>query len=304
MKLLPGGNCSSVLRIGGLAVAFCVGALCAAAQQDQGVPTQPPAQQQEGQIPAQPEVQPQDQQPQPLPPQTLTLPAGTVVRVRVDEWLSSDRNLVGDSFSATLDQPIVVDGWVVARRGQAQTGRVSLVKKAGHAGGTSQLGVELPELTLVDGQQFPIQTELLQTSAGTSHGQDAAIVGGTTGTGAVIGAIADGGPGAAIGAGIGVAAGIVGVMVTRGRPTEIPPETVLTFRLQSPITISTSNSQLAFQPVTQADYDKHPSQNHPRMRRPFPSPYYPYPPYPYAYGYPYGYYPPFGFGVYGRFGRY
>ena len=61
-----------------------------------------------------------------MPPQSLTLPAGTIVRVRVDEWISSDRNVEGDSFSAVLDQPIVVNGWVVARRGQAQTGRVSL----------------------------------------------------------------------------------------------------------------------------------------------------------------------------------
>ena len=59
-------------------------------------------------------------------PQTLTLPAGTVIRVRTDEWISSDRNAIGDNFSAVLDEPIVVNGWVVARRGQAQTGRVSV----------------------------------------------------------------------------------------------------------------------------------------------------------------------------------
>ena len=308
MNLSPTGSKSShpsaYLKAAGLVLAVSLGALSAAAQQNQGDQPQPPAQQQENQGQGQPDFQNQPQQALPLPPETLTLPAGTVVRVRVDEWLSSNRNLVGDNFSATLDQPIVVAGWVVARRGQAQSGLVSLVKKAGHAGGTSQLGVEFPELTVVDGQQLPINTELLQTSAGTSHGQDAAIVGGTTGTGAVIGAIADGGPGAAIGAGIGVAAGIIGVMATRGRPAEISPETVLTFRLQSPVTISTVNSQFAFLPVTQADYGRS-AQNRSRLRRPGPPPpYYPYPPYPYAYGYPYGYYPPYWFGVYGRFGRY
>jgi hypothetical protein len=251
--------------------------------------------------------QPQGQPNQPVPPQTLTLPAGTVIRVRADDWISTDRNVIGDSFSAVLEEPIVVDGWVVARRGQAQTGRVSLVKK-GKGGGASQLGVDVPELTLVDGQQLPLQTQLFQTSGGSSEGRNVAVVGSTTGLGAVIGAIAGGGTGAAIGAGIGATAGIIGVMSTPGRPTVIAPETVLSFRLQAPVTISTEKSQFAFQPVTQSDYNSRSPQVRQRMVRPGPPPpYYPGPyPYPYAYGYPYpyAYYPGIylGFGYYGRYG--
>ena len=270
-----------------------------------------PAPAQSGSQPqGQPQRQPQNQPEAPPPeqanqagvPQTLTLPAGTVLRVRVDEWLSSDRNLVGDNFSAVLDQPIVVAGWVVARRGQAQTGRVSVVKKAGRVSGASELGVELPELTLVDGQQAQLQTEMLQTSAGTSRGRDAATIGTTTGVGAVIGAIADGGTGAAIGAGAGVAAGIIGVLVTRGRPTVVAPETVLSFRLEAPVTISTANSEFAFQPVTQADYDSRPAMARRPHMAPGPPPY-GYPPYVFGYPYPY-YYPGPYVGFYGRFGGY
>jgi hypothetical protein len=294
---------SRYMKIGWLVLAFGLAAFSVRAQQNQTDQVPPAKQEPDSQSQGLPEAQVQGQPSQTMPPQTLTLPAGTVVRVRVDDWLSTDRNVAGDSFSATLDQPIVVDGWVVARRGQAQTGRVSLAKKAGRAGGTSQLGVELPELTLVDGQQLPLQTELLQTSAGSSHGRDAATIGTTTGVGAAIGAIADGGAGAAIGAGAGVAGGIIAVLVMRGRPTEIPPETILSFRLQSPVTISTDRSQLAFQPVTQADYDSHSSQDRPQLRRPSPPPYYPYP-FPYAYPYPYAIYPgPFAFGIYGGYGR-
>jgi len=102
-----------------------------------GAPAEPqPATQPQGQ----PDAQAQGQPSQAVLPQTLTMPAGTIVRVRVDEWISTDRNVTGDSFGAVLDQPIVVDGWVVARRGQAQTGRVSLVKKGGH--GTGLLSLE------------------------------------------------------------------------------------------------------------------------------------------------------------------
>jgi hypothetical protein len=320
---------SNSLMLAGLGLALCANALPVAAQENQpdapgqdqaAVPAQDsqpqkqtdagPQSQAQQQPDAQPQAQPdaqsqvQGQPNQVAPPQTLTLPAGTVVRVRIDEWLSTDRNVTGDIFSAVLEQPIVVGGWVVARRGQAQTGRVSIVKKGSHGGGASQLGVDLPELTLVDGQQVALQTQLFQTSAGNSQGRNVAAVGTTTGVGAVIGAIAGGGTGAAIGAGVGATAGIIGVMSTPGRPTVIAPETVLSFRLQAPVTISTANSQLAFQPVTQSDYDSHSAQGRPRMERPVPPPgYYPYP---YAYGYPYPWYPaPFvGFGYYGRFGGY
>lgn len=313
----------------GLGVALCAGALPASAQQNQSTEVPPAAVSQDVQgqdqpnSPAQqPDAQPQgqpDQQGQPDPqsqgqpnqpvlPQTLTLPAGTIVRVRVDDWISSDRNLEGDSFGAVLDQPIIVSGWVVARRGQAQTGRVSTIKKGGH-GGTSQLGVDLPELTLVDGQQMALQTQLFQTSAPSSQGRNVAAVGTTTGIGAIIGAIAGGGTGAAIGAGIGATAGIIGVMSVPGKPAAIPPETVLSFRLQAPVTISTENSQFAFQPVTQSDLDSRSARNRPRMVRPVPPPrpYYgsPYG-YPYDYAYPYEWYPGpvIGFGYYGGYGRF
>jgi hypothetical protein len=229
-------------------------------------------------------------------PQMITVPAGTVIQVRTDEWLSTDRNLPGDGFNATIAQPIVVDGWVVARRGQAVLGRVTLVQKARSSNhNTSQLGMQLSELTFVDGQLLPIQTQLSQSGTGPDRGQQVGTVGATTGTGAVIGAIAGGGPGAAIGAGIGAIAGL-GIISNTGRPTVVPPETLLTFRLEAPVSISTEKSQLAFHPAGPADYNGSSASNGPR--RNFNGGGYPPPPPPY-WGYPYAYspfyYPGWGF---------
>lgn len=327
------------LLISGLGLALCLGAVPSFAQQEQpgevsgtidqqapeGQPTPdrgpqyqaPQDQPQQNQEPPAQEQAGPDQGPPPnqaVPPAQLTLPAGTVIRVRTNEWLSTDRNLPGDDFSASLDQPIVVDGWVVARRGQAETGRVSMAIKAPRGGGSSQLGIELRQLTFVDGQQPEIQTQLVQNSAGgSSNGRNAAIIGTTTGVGAAIGAVAGGGSGAALGAIVGGAAGIAGAFSTRGRPTVIPPETVLSFRLQAPLTISTEKSQFAFQPVSQVDYDSRGASARPQRYAapgaaapPYPPPppppaYYGYPYYGYAY--PYGFYPaPFGFGFYGGYG--
>jgi hypothetical protein len=230
-------------------------------------------------------------------PSSLLIPAGTVLSIRVNEFLSSDKNQVGDRVTATLERPIVVNGWVVARRGQTLTGQVTAAVKAGRIKGTSQLGLELTDLTLVDGHDAPILTEIWKGSGGTSHGADAAAIGGTTAVGAAIGAAADWGRGAAIGAGAGAAAGIGAVLLTRGRPTEILPETPLTFRLKEPVTVDTTQSAQSFAPVTQQDYDN--GQRGYRDGRRYSAGYGPYG-YP-AYGYPgpYAYpYPGYGYPYY------
>lgn len=188
-------------------------------------------------------------------PGTLTVPAGAILLIRINEYLSSDRNQIGDRFTAVLENPIVVNGWVVARRGQVLVGQVKEARKAGRIKGISELGVELTDMTVVDGRQVPILTELWKGSGGTSHGQDAATIGTTTGLGALIGAAADWGTGAAIGAGAGAAAGIGAVLLTRGRPTVLEPEEQLSFRLVDPVRIETTQSQQAFLPVTQRDFD-------------------------------------------------
>lgn len=240
-------------------------------------------------------------------PETLTLPAGTLITIRTSQYLSSSKNHPGDTFSAELEQPIVTDGWVLARWGQTVLGRVVAAKKAGRIKGVSQLGVELSRLVLVDGQQIPVSTQLLRTSGRTSRGRDAQAVGSTTGVGAAIGAAASGGEGAGVGAAIGAAAGVAGILLTRGKPTVIPPETVLTFQLQNPVTVSTARSGPAFRPVTSQDYKqgtlrRRTEHSADETYGPPPPPYWGYGPWGYG---PWAYYPgSFVFGYYGLGGWY
>src|SRR5258707_1960104 len=118
--------------------------------------------------------------PPPPPPAQLTIRPGTYVTIRVNQPLSSDHNQPGDAFAATLVRPIVVDGVVVAQRGQTVSGRVAEAHKAGRVEGTSRLGVQLTELELVDGQQVPIQSQLVSRAGGNSIGRDAGAIAGTT----------------------------------------------------------------------------------------------------------------------------
>ena len=243
-------------------------------------------------------------------PDPLTIPAGTVIQVRTTDWLSSDKNHKGDQFIGSLASPIIVNGWVIARRGQNVNGQVTDAQRAGRVKGVSKLQLDLNQLTMVDGQLVPVQTTLLNASAGTSKGRDASAIAVTTGTGAAIGAAAGGGVGAGIGAGAGFVASVAGVLLTRGKPTIIPPEDVLTFKLESPVTFSTAHGPFAFRQATPQDYQ---TPRPPTLRpayRPYPYPYgyvAPPPPYgygPYPYGYGYGYYPPpVAIGFYGGYYR-
>lgn len=263
-----------IVRVSGVLL-FLAGASLAAQQQaPEGAPS------------------PQAVQAAPQPGGALLLPAGTLITVRLNQPLSSDHNQPGDGFTAVLDQPLVANGLVVARRGQTAVGRVNVAEKGGRVKGVSRLGIELGELTFVDGQQLPIRTELLENRGPTSVGRDAGTIGTTTATGAAIGAAVNNGAGAGAGAAAGLAASVAGVLLSRGRQTVIYPETLLTFRIVAPVTIWTDRSAGVFQPATRDDYGT--PQLTTRYAAPPPPPVY-YAPYPY-----YDYYPRFytgyGFG--------
>jgi hypothetical protein len=236
---------------------------------------------------------------QPLPP-TITLPAGTWITFRVNQPLSSDRNQKGDAFMGTLASPIVANGIVLAHPGQTVSGTVSEAQKAGRVSGTSRLGLELTQISLADGQQVNVHTQMVERRGPTSYGRDAAAIGTTTVAGAAIGAAVNGGVGAGVGAAAGLVASTVGVMLTRGRPTIVFPEQVLTFQLTNPVTLTADFNSEAFQPVSQEDYQQ-------GSMRPYggygpgyataPAPGY----YGYTYGYPYPYYGPY-YGYYGYYG--
>jgi hypothetical protein len=235
-------------------------------------------------------------------PATVTLPAGTWVTIRVNEPISSDHSQPGDAFTGTLLEPIVANGLLIARRGQTVSGIVSEAQKAGRVSGTSRLGLELTEIQLSDGRQVQVKTRLMERRGDTSYGRDAAAIGTTTAAGAAIGAGVNGGVGAGVGAAAGLVASTIGVMLTRGRATVVYPETALTFRMETALNVD--NSQQAFQPASQQDYNARIARP-PAPRRPPPyyyGGYYP-PVYAYPYPYPYFYGPSFYFGYGGRWGR-
>lgn len=169
----------------------------------------------------------------------MVLAAGTPLTVRIGETISAAHNQIGDNFLATLEQPLVIDGFIIAERGSRVEGRVTDAKPGGRGGGASHLEIALVRLSTSDGQRVRIRTEpYKKDGSGSSTGGDLAKIGAGAAIGAAIGAIAGGGKGAAIGAGAGAAAGAGTVLVMSGKPVEIPVETRLTFRVQESVTLT------------------------------------------------------------------
>ena len=263
---------------------------------------------------SQQQAYPQQGYPQQAPPParyaptSITLPVGTWVTVRVNEPLSSDRNQTGDAFSGTLMEPIIANGLLIARRGETVRGVVTEAQKAGRVSGVSHLKLELTEIQLADGRQVQVKTKLIDRKGNTSYGRDAAAIGTTTAVGAAIGAGVNGGVGAGVGAAAGLVVSTIGVMLTRGRPTIVGPETPLTFGMETPLALD--NSQQAFQYAPQPRYNAGVARPAPRPYGsaygpgyPPPPPYYGYYAAPYAYPYyPYYYGPSVVFGFGGRWG--
>ncbi|HEX4037544.1 MAG TPA: BON domain-containing protein [Acidobacteriaceae bacterium] len=177
--------------------------------------------------------------PIPPAPNPVTLPAGTVIPVRIVEDLSSATASPDMGFHATLAQDLVVDNLIAIPQGTPILGRVIDARDAAHFRGASLLSIELTRIDMRS-DHVAIVTDTWEKQ-GTARGKSTAEkVGGGAVLGTLIGAIAGGGKGAAIGAVAGAGAGGAVNGATRGEQIEIASETLLNFSLQSPITVTTS----------------------------------------------------------------
>jgi hypothetical protein len=168
----------------------------------------------------------------------VTLPAGTMLAVRLIDRVSSDKNQTGDRFEATLDTPVMIDGAVAADKGASVVGRVVRARKAGRMTNPSELVLDLVELVCPTGR-VPIETDPVEQSGeSSSHAGDAVAIGSTAALGTALGAIFGGGMGAAIGAAAGGAVGAGGTLGAKGKPTAVKSEAVLMFRLRTAATLA------------------------------------------------------------------
>ncbi len=166
----------------------------------------------------------------------IIIPVDTTVSIRMIDTVDSERARLGQTFRASLDEPIFVNGQEVVPRGSDVLTKLVEDQQSGKIEGRAKLTLALATIT-INGRPVDVTSTDVSQSSASRGAKSAGVIGGTAALGAIIGAIAGGGKGAAIGAGSGAAVGTGAEVMTAGQKVRIPSETRLTFRLQSPVQI-------------------------------------------------------------------
>ncbi|HYP25775.1 MAG TPA: peptidoglycan-binding protein [Blastocatellia bacterium] len=192
-----------------------------------------------------------------LAQRSVTVPAGTVIPLTMDTYLSSETSGVGDRFTATVSRDVIVDGRVVVPSGAKVEGHVTSAERASSRSRAGTIGIAFDRLVLSDRGSIPVDGTLtsLDESArrqienadeednveGGSRTRRAIVfVGGGAGAGAVIGAVAGGGKGAAVGAGVGAVLGTIGVLLSKGEKAEVTPGTEFGMQVERSFNVDSS----------------------------------------------------------------
>jgi hypothetical protein len=172
----------------------------------------------------------------------VTIPAGTVLRLRVDRGFGSDISRVEDSVPATLTRAVVIDGRTILPEGSTAAGYVSEAVRPGKVTGRGRVAVRFTRIDPGPGvEPYRMQTRPWVAVAPATKKKDALTIGLPAAGGAIVGAVVDGKKGAAIGSAVGGGAGTAVVLTTRGKDVRIGRGAVLSVRLTSPLTVSLSD---------------------------------------------------------------
>lgn len=168
----------------------------------------------------------------------VTIPAGTILRLRVDRGFGSDISRVEDLVPATLTRAVVVGGRTILPAGSTASGYVSEAVRPGKVKGRGRVAVRFTRITPTsDSEQYRMQTRSWVAVAPATKKKDALTIGLPAAGGAAVGAIIDGKKGAGIGAAVGGGAGTAVVLTTRGKDVRIGRGAILSIRLASPLTV-------------------------------------------------------------------
>jgi hypothetical protein len=171
----------------------------------------------------------------PPPPQLgITIPADTNVTVRMIDAVNSQTARLGQTFRASIDEPIFVNGQSVIPRGADVITKLVEDQQSGRIEGRTVLTMALVSIS-VNGQPVAVTSSDVRTESSSRGARSAGVIGGGTALGAIVGALAGGGKGAAIGAASGATLGAGAEVLTKGQQVKIPSETRLTFKLQTPV---------------------------------------------------------------------
>jgi hypothetical protein len=181
----------------------------------------------------------------------ITLPAGTLIPLKLAQGISTKSAKVGDAVYAETVFPITANDRIVIPAGTYVQGRISEIKRPGRVKGRAQFLMHFTTMIFKSGYTVMLpggvenlpgsESQRIKDKEGTiqqegSKGKDAETVAKTAGTGAGVGAIAGRDvKGAGIGGAAGAAAGLAYVLLSRGPDVNLPTGTSVELVLQRPL---------------------------------------------------------------------
>ncbi len=184
-----------------------------------------------------PEVAPRPETPPPPQFESLTVPASSVVGLRVETPLSTERARLEDRVNGRVTRDVMADGRVAIPAGAQAIGSVTLVERGGKIKEKARLGVRFHTLVLADGTELPINTEAIYREGEPPAGESTRKIGGAAVGGAILGALIGGKKGAIVGATTGAAGGTAVVMAGDRNAATLPTGTIVTVRLAAPVSV-------------------------------------------------------------------
>jgi hypothetical protein len=171
----------------------------------------------------------------PPPKPAVTVPAGTMLNVRLTQGIDVDASQAGQTFKAIVDDPVMIGGSTVIPRGASAVLQAVAVQQSGTMKGSDKISLKINSIAF-GGTVYQVATAYVETKGKGEGKKTARKVGGGAGLGAIVGGIAGGGSGAAIGAAVGAAGGAV--MAGSGEEhLKIPAETRLQFQLSAAVSV-------------------------------------------------------------------
>jgi len=171
----------------------------------------------------------------PRPASAVTVPAGTLVNVRLTTAIDVDASRAGQTFKAVVDDPVTVGGALVIPRGATAMLQAVGVEQSGKMKGSDKITLKLSAVSF-GGMVHQLSTTYVESKGSGEGKKTARKVGGGAGLGAIVGGIAGGGEGAAIGAAIGAGTGAA-VAAGGEEHLTLPAETRLQFQLSAAASI-------------------------------------------------------------------
>jgi hypothetical protein len=162
------------------------------------------------------------------------VPAGTMITVRLIDTVDSRSAQLGQTFSASVDEPVRSNGQTLIPRGSDVVLKLVEDQQSGRIAGQTVLGLALASIR-VNGRMVDFTSEEVQERSSSRGARSGKVIGGTAALGAILGTIAGGGRGAAIGAASGAAVGTGAEVATKGQRVHVPSESRLSFRVSSAV---------------------------------------------------------------------